>query len=134
MSDGRSSPQSRMSDKTQKGSKLAPVRELRRSLEMQIASRAYPNVDSIQKLDCRQVAVVIPAYNEERFIGSVILRAQKLASTIIVVDDGSTDATAEIAKAAGAVVMRHEHNQGKGVALNTGFRYVRRLGSEMTIT
>ncbi|HLO17968.1 MAG TPA: glycosyltransferase family 2 protein [Anaerolineales bacterium] len=81
-----------------------------------------------------QAVVVIPAYNEERFIGSVILRALKLVDTIIVVDDGSMDATAEVAQAAGAIVMHHERNKGKGVALNTGFCYARKLEPEMVIT
>jgi glycosyltransferase involved in cell wall biosynthesis len=68
------------------------------------------------------VVVVIPAHNEERFIGSVVLKARKYATAVIVVDDGSTDATAEVARAAGAQVVRHDTNQGKGVALNTGLR------------
>lgn len=73
------------------------------------------------------VAVVIPAYNEERFIGSVVLMAHKYAGTIIVVDDGSTDATAEVAEAAGAIVVSHEHNQGYGAAIETAFSKVRQL-------
>jgi glycosyltransferase involved in cell wall biosynthesis len=73
----------------------------------------------------QQVVAVIPAHNEERFIGSVVLRARTHADLVMVVDDGSTDATAEIAEAAGAVVIRHERNQGKGTALNTGFQKAR---------
>lgn len=69
-----------------------------------------------------QVVVLIPAYNEERFIGSVVLKTRQYVPTVIVVDDGSQDATREIALAAGAVVVRHDRNSGKGVALNTGFR------------
>lgn len=67
-------------------------------------------------------AVVIPAYNEERFIGSVVLQAREYAEAVIVVDDGSTDATGRIARAAGAIVVRHERNEGKGASLNTGLR------------
>ena len=76
---------------------------------------------------CSRVVAVIPAYNEERFIGSVVLQARKYADAVIVVDDGSTDATGEIAEAAGAIVVRHECNRGKGAALNTGFQMARRL-------
>lgn len=103
---------------------------------MRIDKVTYPKIekDTLQQLSCHHVVVVIPAYNEERFIGSVILRAQKLADEIIVVDDGSGDATAEIAQAAGAIVMHHEQNKGKGVALNTGFQYARKLEPEMVIT
>ena len=75
----------------------------------------------------RPIVAVIPAYNEERYIGSVVLKTRKLVDTVIVVDDGSTDLTAEIAEAAGAVVVRHEGKQGKGTALSTGFRRIREL-------
>jgi glycosyltransferase involved in cell wall biosynthesis len=75
----------------------------------------------------RPIVAVIPAYNEERYIGSVVLKTRKQVDTVVVVDDGSTDLTAEIAKAAGAIVVRHESKQGKGKALNTGFRRVREL-------
>lgn len=67
------------------------------------------------------IVVVIPAYNEERFIGSVVLSVRQFAAPVIVVDDGSTDATSLIADAAGAVVLRHDVNRGKGVALESGF-------------
>lgn len=80
------------------------------------------------------VAVVIPAYNEERFIGSVVLQTLQHADAVIVVDDGSTDATAQIAEAAGAQVVRHPKNQGKGIALNTGFRAARALGPQVVVT
>jgi glycosyltransferase involved in cell wall biosynthesis len=78
--------------------------------------------------------VVIPAYNEERFIGSVVLKTKALVDTVIVVDDGSCDATAEIAEAAGALVVRHPVNRGKGVALNTGFLKARDLCPDVVVT
>ena len=84
-----------------------------------------PETHLAPAIDFRKAVVIIPAYNEERFIGSVVLKTHKYSDTVIVVDDGSTDATAEIAQAAGAIVVRHEQNQGKGVALNTGFRKAR---------
>ena len=77
-----------------------------------------------------KIVAVIPAYNEERFIGSVVLKARHHASTVVVVDDGSADDTAQVAEDAGAVVLRHEVNQGKGAALNTGFSKARALGAE----
>jgi glycosyltransferase involved in cell wall biosynthesis len=79
------------------------------------------------------LVVVIPAFNEERFIGSVVLGARQYAQTVIVVDDGSTDATAALAEAGGALVLRHEANLGKGAALNTGFQKARALGAEMVV-
>jgi len=73
------------------------------------------------------IVALIPAYNEERFIGSVILKARCHAEAVIVVDDGSSDGTPEIAEAAGALVLRHAENRGKGKALTTGFRKAREL-------
>jgi glycosyltransferase involved in cell wall biosynthesis len=72
------------------------------------------------------IVAIIPAYNEERFIGSVVLSARAHADQVIVVDDGSTDSTAELARAAGAIVVRHTRNMGKAAALNTGFEEARR--------
>ena len=72
-----------------------------------------------------KVCVVIPAYNEARFIGSVVLSLKRRPLEILVVDDGSQDDTAEIARAAGADVLQLEANQGKGAALNAGLVHVR---------
>jgi glycosyltransferase involved in cell wall biosynthesis len=77
--------------------------------------------------------IVIPAYNEERFIGSVVLKARRFADAVVVVDDGSADATADIAREAGALVERHELNRGKGGALNTGFHRARALGARIVV-
>lgn len=76
----------------------------------------------------RPVTIVIPAYNEEGGIGDVLsaLRASLPPSVaeIIVVDDGSTDRTAEIAEAAGVRVLRHPSNRGYGASLKTAIRSV----------
>ncbi len=93
-------------------------------------------------LDCPKYAdlaasnlvVVIPAYNEERFIGSVVLKVRQLVGTVIVVDDGSSDATANIAAMAGAIVARHPKNRGKGAALNTGFWLARGYRPSAVVT
>jgi glycosyltransferase involved in cell wall biosynthesis len=73
------------------------------------------------------LSVVIPAYNEERFIGTLLgqIREVPLAAIgveleIVVVDDCSSDRTAEIAAGAGAIVERHARNAGKGRAVRTG--------------
>ena len=68
-----------------------------------------------------RITAVLPAFNEEISIGSVVLRARKFADRVIVVDDGSSDRTAEVAELAGAEVIRHLENKGKGAALKTGF-------------
>ncbi|MFU8796576.1 MAG: glycosyltransferase family 2 protein, partial [Dehalococcoidia bacterium] len=64
-----------------------------------------------------RVLVGIPAYNEARYIGSIVLQAKQYADEVIVVDDGSTDNTAHIARLAGAVVILHDTNTGKGTAI-----------------
>lgn len=78
--------------------------------------------------------VVLPAYQEERRIGDVVRSVLPLCRDVVVVDDGSTDATAEEARQAGARVVRHDANKGKGVALNTGFQYAREQGFELLVT
>jgi len=71
------------------------------------------------------VSVIIPAFNEEPTVGKVVSVARKLSyvNEVIVVDDGSTDRTAEEAEKAGAIVIGHKTNQGKGSAIKTGFKY-----------
>ena len=70
------------------------------------------------------VSIVIPAYNEADVIGGVVagLKAAAPWREIIVVDDGSRDATATTATAAGACVIRHPYNKGNGAAVKTGIR------------
>lgn len=63
---------------------------------------------------------VIPAYNEAATIGSVVLQTHPHVDSVIVVDDGSTDKTALIADRAGAQVLIHDTNRGKGDAIQTG--------------
>lgn len=70
-----------------------------------------------------RILVGIPAYNEEATIGSVTLAAHRYADEVVVADDGSTDGTAKIARAAGALVFRHPKNMGKGRAVKTLLRY-----------
>jgi cellulose synthase/poly-beta-1,6-N-acetylglucosamine synthase-like glycosyltransferase len=63
-----------------------------------------------------RVLAAIPCYNEAVTIGSVALLARRHVDEVLVVDDGSSDATTAIAKAAGAQLIRHDKNKGKGGA------------------
>lgn len=79
------------------------------------------------------ILALIPAYNEERFIASVVLETKKYATHVIVVDDGSSDRTAELALAAGAQVVGQPKNMGKAQALNAGFRAARLLNPDVVV-
>jgi len=78
------------------------------------------------------IVALLPAYNEEVSIGSVVLRTRQHADRVVVIDDGSRDRTAEVAAMAGAEVLFHSKNQGKGAALKTGFGAVN--GSAVIVT
>ena len=77
------------------------------------------------KVSDKSVSIVIPAYNEEATVAKVVSVARKLSyvDEVIVVDDGSTDRTVEEAENAGATVISHIMNEGKGSAIKTGFKY-----------
>jgi glycosyltransferase involved in cell wall biosynthesis len=80
------------------------------------------------------VMVIIPARNEEVSIGSMVIKAKKYANHVLVVDDGSVDDTAEIARLAGADVISHSTNMGKGQALKTGFYAAFDNGTKIIVT
>ncbi|WP_148882918.1 glycosyltransferase family 2 protein [Thermococcus aciditolerans] len=79
------------------------------------------------------ILIIVPAYNEELTIGSVVVLAKKYGD-VLVVDDGSGDRTSEVARECGAVVIRHEHNLGKAKALKTGFEYALSRDYDIVVT
>jgi glycosyltransferase involved in cell wall biosynthesis len=81
-----------------------------------------------------KTVVAIPAFNEERTIAKVIVHARTHADAVVVVDDGSHDDTALIAKALGAAVITHEKNLGKGAALRDCFEWAKGAGAEVLVT
>ena len=72
------------------------------------------------------VIALVPAYNEEKTIGSVVRNLFGHVDRVVVVDDGSSDNTVAIAQDTGAVVLRHNINRGQGAALETGHAYARK--------
>jgi glycosyltransferase involved in cell wall biosynthesis len=78
--------------------------------------------------------VMVPAYNEAARIEPVLTGIRHHAEHVVVIDDGSTDNTGDLARSAGCTVLRHEKNLGKGASLMTGFAYAREQGFEAVIT
>jgi glycosyltransferase involved in cell wall biosynthesis len=81
-----------------------------------------------------RVFFVIPAYNEESQVGDVVRRVRARFSDVVVVDDGSSDNTAEAACRAGAAVLTHMVNRGQGAALKTGIDYALMAGADLVVT
>jgi glycosyltransferase involved in cell wall biosynthesis len=83
------------------------------------------------KKDC---AALIPCFNEALGVGEVVRTVRELLPFVLVVDDGSTDATAAAARTAHAEVVRHAVNRGKGAALRVGFQHLRDRGFQWALT
>jgi len=82
----------------------------------------------------RQCAVVIPCLNEAASIGDLVSVVRRQLPSVIVVDDGSSDGTADRAIAAGAESLRHPAHRGKGAALHTGWQRARDRGFTWALT
>jgi len=82
----------------------------------------------------RDLWIVIPAFNEQGKIGEVVAELRERYANVVVVDDGSSDATGARALRAGAVVLRHSLNRGQGAALQTGLRYGLLRGARYLVT
>jgi glycosyltransferase involved in cell wall biosynthesis len=78
-----------------------------------------PERDSLAQIQV-QTAAIIPAYQDEKHIGDIVRRTRERLGHVLVIDDGSTDQTAQCAREAGAEVIVHDENRGKGEALKTG--------------
>ena len=84
-------------------------------------------------LDPAKVAALIPAYREAAHIGEVVSRVRQQLATVLVIDDGSPDETAERARQAGAEVIVHSQNAGKGAAIKTGFKVLLERGFDYVL-
>lgn len=79
-------------------------------------------------------AVIIPALNAARTLAPIVSEAKQYVEKVVVVDDGSTDGTGDVARNAGAIVIRHDVNRGKGGALKSGFLWARDQALDGVIT
>jgi glycosyltransferase involved in cell wall biosynthesis len=75
----------------------------------------------------------IAAYNEAKYVGSIVLQARQYVDEVIVVDDGSTDNTARVAALAGATVVRHNENRGKGAAIQSILAEARKRNPDVLV-
>jgi glycosyltransferase involved in cell wall biosynthesis len=93
-----------------------------------------------EQVTARPVFAVVPAYDAESSVGDVVRALAQIwpwkppGGAIVVIDDGSSDATSRVAASAGAIVVRHETNRGKGAALRTGFERTLALGATVAVT
>src|SRR5437016_1493844 len=82
----------------------------------------------------RTICAIVPAHNEARTVAEVISGVRRFIPSVLAVDDGSSDATGQLAQRAGAHVLRHPVQSGKGCALRTGFAWARAAGYDDVIT
>ena len=80
------------------------------------------------------IVIGIPAYNEEEKIGKLVSELKKKFTNIVVCDDGSTDATSQIAKNSGAIVINHDKNSGYGVAIRSIFLKAKEMDADTLVT
>jgi glycosyltransferase involved in cell wall biosynthesis len=81
-----------------------------------------------------KTVIGIPAFNEEKNIGSLIVNLKKKYDYVLVCDDGSSDSTADIASEMGAIVVKHSKNQGYGSAIKTIFNESKKIDCDILIT
>ena len=81
-----------------------------------------------------KVIAAIPCFNTEPFITDVVSKARKYVDQVIVIDDGSHDGTAEIARAAGALVINHSTNRGYGEAIKSCFEAAKANAADVLVT
>ncbi len=81
----------------------------------------------------RKIIAAMPAYNEGNYIGSLIVQARQYVDEVIVIDDGSTDHTARVARLTGALVVQHKQNMGYGCAIQSIFTEAKKRNPDILI-
>jgi glycosyltransferase involved in cell wall biosynthesis len=106
--------------------RIQAVQELDAQINLDPIEKKIDNIlIKEEKKQETKTLVAIPCYNEEKTIGSVILKAKKYADEVVIIDDGSIDKTTTIAELAGAKIVRHKKNKGYGAAIQSCFNYAR---------
>jgi glycosyltransferase involved in cell wall biosynthesis len=93
-----------------------------------------PKENRTEGYDLAATWVIVPAYNEATTVGEVVARLREFCPNVVVIDDCSSDRTAERARAASASVLRHPINLGQGAALQTGITYALQRGADHIVT
>ena len=100
-----------------------------------VGSMRDTNYNQLDELCDRGICIIIPTYNNEKTIVEVVQRAMEQCRDVIVVNDGSTDATTELLHAVkGITLVEYDNNKGKGKALQLGFRKALEMGFSYAIT
>src|SRR4030042_839226 len=81
-----------------------------------------------------KIIAAIPCLNEGQCSGDIVTRSRKYVDIAVVIDDGSTDNTSEVAKASGAEVIRHERSWGAGAATQSAFEVAKTYNADVLVT
>ncbi len=100
---------------------------------IRLARRALNRLFKKASIDKPKVVAAVPCFNTERYIEDVVTRARKYVDLVIVIDDGSSDGTADVARAAGALVISHSKNGGYGKAIKSCFEAARTNGADVLV-
>lgn len=98
---------------------------------MLVVHQESPDSEILQRKP--KIIAAIPCFNEEMFIGSVVLKSKRYVDRVVVIDDGSTDATARVAREAGATVYRNKQNQGYGAAIRSAIAKGQNLRADILV-
>ena len=95
------------------------------------------NINIEENKACKKapyVVAVIPCLNEAEYIEDIVTGTRKYVDRVVVIDDGSTDNTADIARTAGAEIISHQKRMGAGAATRDGFTYAHQIGADILVT